>query len=48
MDRELDNLSGLETDSIWRGSEVIKANVISKGDLGIEYFRIDIGVASTR
>jgi hypothetical protein len=46
MDRELDNLSGLETDSIQQGSEVIKANVISMGDLGNEYFRIDIRVAS--
>jgi hypothetical protein len=37
-----------ETDNIRRGSEVIEAEVVSIGDLGSEYFRINIKGRSTQ
>jgi hypothetical protein len=47
-DRDSDDSSGLERDSIRRGSEAVKAKVISIGDFGSECFRIDIRVSSRR
>jgi hypothetical protein len=40
--------SRFETDNIRRGSEVIEAEVVSIGDLGSEYFRINIKGHSTQ
>jgi hypothetical protein len=40
--------SPFETDNIRQGSEIIEAEVVSIGDFGSEYFRINIKVRSTR
>jgi hypothetical protein len=45
---ESEDLAWRETDHIATGPEVIEAKVVSIGELGSEYFRIEIRIRSTR
>jgi hypothetical protein len=47
MEADPDVLSGLEKDRIQYNSQVVEAEVLTMGDLGKEYFRININVDST-